>query len=189
MLITWYFRKFRKPNSSDRHVIRLIDIGISLTKSESFSLVLLLRADQDHLAAHLDPQRSGTSLFLFGGVPRCCHRVIALAPVSVAPSSDSLRPVRRGCADSGANPSKTEVFRRAEYASVIVHRALRSNERLLEFLQRLRRSDRRQRQIWVLLGSIHTQNQFLARLAANPQPGVLIQFGYQYWRLLTVVNF
>ena len=97
--------------------------------------------------------------------------------------------MRRGCADSGANPSKTEVFRRAEYASVIVHRALRSNERLLEFLQRLRRSDRRQRQIWVLLGSIHTQNQFLARLAANPQPGVLIQFGYQYWRLLTVVNF
>jgi hypothetical protein len=72
---------------------------------------------------------------------------------------------------------------------VLVHRAVRSNERLLNFLYRLRRSDRKQRQIWVLLGCTHTQQQFLATLATDPQPDQLIRFGWQYWRLLIVVNF
>jgi hypothetical protein len=90
---------------------------------------------------------------------------------------------------TGAKPSKTEVFRRAEYASVRVHQALRSNEHLLIFVQRLRRSDRRQRQIWLLVGLIHTQQQFLARLAVDPQPDTLIRFAWQYWRLLTVANY
>jgi hypothetical protein len=60
---------------------------------------------------------------------------------------------------------------------------------MLDFVQRLRRSDRKQRQIWLLVGLIHTQQQFLARLAADPQPDTLIKFGWQYWRLLTVANY
>ena len=87
------------------------------------------------------------------------------------------------------NQSETEVLRRSELAALRVHRALRSNQSLLEFLQRLRRSDRRQGQIWELLGRIHTQQQFLARLAADPRPGQLIRFGWQYWGLLTTENF
>ena len=92
---------------------------------------------------------------------------------------------------TGANLSKTEVFRSAEYASVRVHQALRANQCLLDFVQRLRRSDRRQRQIWLLLGCIQTQQQFLAELGGppDPPPGVLIRFGWHYWSLLTGQNY
>ena len=143
-------------------------------------------------------------------MPRDCHKVISLTAVIVAPTSVACVLLVAGCAESGANSSKkeaastacshrnctacsirnqTEVFRRSELASLLVHRALRSNQRLLNFLQRLRNSDCRQGQIWELLGCIHTQQQFLARLAADPRPGQLIRFDWLYWCLLTIENF
>ena len=90
---------------------------------------------------------------------------------------------------SASLQTETEVYRRADYAAGLVHSAIRGNERLLSFLQRLRRSDRRQRQIWLLLGCIHTQQQFLARFPGIRNPDQIIGFGLQHWRLLTVVNY